>query len=92
MTHSPTDLSDEVFGTLRDELAQMLDCPPSHIDLSARLTELPGIDSMKIVQAVAKCEKRWQIVLDQDELVEVRSGADLADLIVHTLNTDSDSA
>jgi acyl carrier protein len=85
MTQSLTELSNEVSAVLRDELAQLLECEPAHVDLTTRLTELPGIDSMRLVQAVVNCQERWGIVLDEDELVEVRSGADLADLIVYTM-------
>jgi acyl carrier protein len=85
MTLSLDRNADEVAAFLRAELAALLECPAEQVDLGTRLTELPGIDSMRLVQAVVKCEKHWGITLDEDELVEVRTGADLVDLIVHTL-------
>lgn len=90
MPQSLTELSSQVSAMLRDELARLLECPLAQVDLNARLTELPGIDSMRLVQAVVNCQERWGIVLDEDELVEVRSGADLADLIVYTLIASSE--
>ncbi|MCX4093111.1 acyl carrier protein [Nocardia sp. alder85J] len=89
MTASVNEKADEVTAVLRAELAELLECPVDQVDLDARLTELPGIDSMRLVQAVVKCEKHWGITLDEDELVEVRTGTDLVDLIVYTLDTES---
>ena len=34
MTESLTDLSNEVSAVLRDELAQLLECEPAHVDLT----------------------------------------------------------
>ncbi|WP_410870168.1 acyl carrier protein [Nocardia sp. A7] len=85
MTQSLTEQTTEIAQVLREELARLLECPADKVDLSVRLTELPGVDSMRLVQTVVACEKRWKIVLDEDELVEVRTGDDLRDLIAHTL-------
>lgn len=86
------DRSTEIAAVLREELARLLECPTSAVDLDARLTELPGIDSMRLVQAVVNCEKRWHISLDEDELVEVRTGVDLVALISYTLQTADEPA
>ncbi|MBO0852566.1 MAG: acyl carrier protein [Nocardia sp.] len=82
-----TDQTTAVAEALRTELATLLGCPADQVDLAVRLTELPGIDSMRLVQTVVNCEKRWQISIDEDELVEVRTGEDLAELIAYTLSS-----
>ncbi|WP_019931155.1 acyl carrier protein [Nocardia sp. BMG111209] len=89
MTLSVNRKVDEITTVLRAELAELLECQAEQVDLGARLTELPGIDSMRLVQAVVKCEKHWGITLDEDELVEVRTGDDLVDLILYTLGDES---
>ncbi|WP_405183508.1 phosphopantetheine-binding protein [Nocardia sp. NBC_01377] len=92
MTQSLTEQTTEIANVLREELARLLECRPEQVDLGLRLTELPGVDSMRLVQTVVACEKHWNIVLDEDELVEVRTGEDLRDLIAHTVATASASA
>lgn len=75
----------DVAAVLQVELASILDCPPEMVDLSARMVELPGIDSLKLVQTVVLCEQRWQVQLDEEQLFEVRTGLDLCELIRSTM-------
>ncbi|WP_216893485.1 acyl carrier protein [Nocardia alni] len=92
MTQPLTDQAAEVAEVLRNELARLLGCPAAEVDLAVRLTELPGIDSMRLVQTVVNCEKHWNISLDEDELVEVRTGEDLAELIAYTIGSQAATA
>jgi acyl carrier protein len=70
---------------LKTELAVILECSPSEVDLSERLTDLPGIDSMKLVQVVVACELRWNIAFDEEALFDVRTGADMCALTSETI-------
>lgn len=76
--------AEQVAECLRADLAAVLDCRPEELDLSDRVTALPGIDSARLIEVVVACEKRWEVVLDEDELFDVLTGQDLCDLIVHT--------
>jgi acyl carrier protein len=75
----------EISEILKMELAVALECSPNEVDLSERLTDLPGIDSMKLVQVVVACEQRWNIAFDEEELFDVRTGADMCALTIETL-------
>lgn len=76
----------EIADVLRSELATSLEIEPGEIDLTTRITELPGIDSMKVVNVVVACERRWNVSIDEEDLFYVRTGEDLADLVVRTVN------
>jgi acyl carrier protein len=70
------------IGTaLAASLAGLLQCDQAEIDLSAPLAELPGMDSMKLVEVVVECEQYWQVELDEDQLYEIRTGDDLCALV-----------
>ncbi|GHF69652.1 acyl carrier protein [Amycolatopsis bartoniae] len=78
--------TDRLAQELRAELAAVLECRPDEVDLAERLTELPGIDSAKLVSVVVACEKRWEVALDEEELFDVRTGQDLCDLVAYSLS------
>lgn len=71
----------EIAVFVRTELAVLLECAEESVDLTQRITELPGIDSLKLVRVVAACEEHWDIELDEDELFEIQTAEDLCDLI-----------
>lgn len=77
---------DQIADAVRGELAAALECGPGEVDLAERVTELPGIDSSKLVEVVVACERRWDIALDEEALFDVLSAADLCDLIQQTVN------
>lgn len=70
---------------LREELARRFRCRVEHIDLAAPITELPGADSVLILEAIVACERRWKTRLDEDALAHVYTGADLRDLFERAL-------
>ncbi|MFE3545539.1 acyl carrier protein [Nocardia sp. NPDC059177] len=88
--HAHTWLADrhptEVTRILREELARRFHCQLDHIDLDAPLTELPGADSVLILEALVACERRWQTRLDQNALSHIHTVRDLRDLFLGTLS------
>lgn len=89
--HARTYLADrrptEITRVLREELARRFHCELDHIDLTAPITELPGADSVLVLEALVACERRWQVRLGDNALGRVHTAGDLRDLFVHTLGT-----
>lgn len=84
MTRQPAQAasgSDELRETVRATFAEVLQCDPDDIDLTRRITELPGMDSLNLVHAVVACEEQCAVSLDEDQLFDVRTGDDLCGLI-----------
>jgi acyl carrier protein len=75
-------IAQDVAESLRVELARALQSEPSEVDLGVRLTELPGMDSLRLVQLIGGIEQRWDVALDEEDLFDVRTGDDLCALIV----------
>ncbi|MFD8061964.1 acyl carrier protein [Streptomyces cyaneofuscatus] len=76
--------ADQISESVRTLLAEVLQRPPTEVDMTQRLTALPGMDSLHLVQTVVTCEKQWNIQLDEEELFDVRTGEDLCTLIRRT--------
>ncbi|WP_051026613.1 non-ribosomal peptide synthetase [Nocardia higoensis] len=85
LTHMADRSPAEVTRVLREELARRFHCRVDRIDLGSPLTDMPGADSIRILETVVACEKRWKIRLDEDALAFVHTGVDLRDLLVRTL-------
>ncbi|MFE0373739.1 acyl carrier protein [Streptomyces tendae] len=91
---TPSDLPptpEQISKSVRTLLADVLQRPASEVDLTQRLTALPGMDSLHLVQTVVTCEKQWSIQLDEEELFDVRTGDDLCTLIRRTANAQEDT-
>ncbi|MGW4367593.1 acyl carrier protein [Nocardia takedensis] len=67
----------DIAAVVRKKLADNLECPVEHVDLSLPLTELPGVESIRLINTVVACERHWKVVLDNDDLAPVRTGDDL---------------
>lgn len=80
----PPPAAEQISERVRTLLAEVLQRPPTEVDMTQRLTALPGMDSLHLVQAVVTCEKQWNIQLDEEELFDVRTGEDLCALIRRT--------
>ncbi|MGI5460914.1 acyl carrier protein [Streptomyces sp. CA-249302] len=74
-----------VRAMIRDSLGELLGCRPMDVDMELRLTEMPGMDSLRLVEAIVTVERTWQVTLDEDELFDVRTGNDLCALIESTI-------
>ncbi|MEU0382204.1 acyl carrier protein [Streptomyces cyaneofuscatus] len=85
-TPGPSPTAEQVSESVRTLLAKVLQRPPTEVDMTQRLTALPGMDSLHLVQTVVICEKQWNIQLDEEELFDVRTGDDLCALIRRTAN------
>lgn len=67
-------------------LAQLLRrlCQERLVDLrpETRLDEVAGLDSLRLIEAVAQLEERFGVVIDTDNLAELRMVGDIARLIL----------
>ncbi|MFC5802657.1 acyl carrier protein [Streptomyces formicae] len=86
--------SGEVAAVVRREvraaLSELLECAPEEVDLGRRLTELPGMDSLRLVESVVTLEDDWNISLDDEALFDVRTGDDLCALIERTMQANEE--
>ncbi|MDT9681060.1 acyl carrier protein [Streptomyces sp. TRM76323] len=79
----------QVAQGVREVLAHVLNRTPDEIDLGMRIIELPGMDSLHLVEAVTVAEARWGVKFDEDDLFDVRTGHDLCALIQQTAEDPS---
>ncbi|WP_433490388.1 acyl carrier protein [Nocardia grenadensis] len=79
MEADPTTLTVRV----RQHLARVLGTAIGPEDMDTRITQLPRIDSLKIVEVIVAVESDLGIRLDEDDLFEVRTLTDLCRLIQH---------
>jgi acyl carrier protein len=77
---------EEITASVRRALAQAMECPPDEVDLDRRMTELPGMDSLRLVECVMSAEEQWRITLGEDALYDVRTGRDFCALVLATLH------
>ncbi|KZM74937.1 acyl carrier protein [Nocardia terpenica] len=71
----------EFLLTVRELIAANLGLEPAGVPPDAHLFELPGVDSLKLVQGLVAIEQRLGLVLDEDVAIGVRTVADLADVL-----------
>ncbi|UMP06993.1 acyl carrier protein [Amycolatopsis sp. EV170708-02-1] len=81
----PSTISHEVTTLVRARMADVVNHPVAEVDLTARVTELPGMDSAKLVEVVVWCEARWNIELDEEVLFDARTGEDLCEIIAEAI-------
>lgn len=80
-----TTVSNDITSLVRAQVAAVLHCSVAEVDLTARVTELPGMDSAKLVEVVVWCERHWQIELDEETLFDVRTCQDLCELVAEVV-------
>ncbi|MFJ6213261.1 acyl carrier protein [Streptomyces sp. NPDC092296] len=87
MTSEPLDAvaHHQILGFLRGTLAGLLGVEPGQIRAATRVFELPGIDSLKALQAVLATEKRYGITLDASRMLLTLTVAELAALVAATV-------
>lgn len=76
-------LAGTVEENVRGHLAAELCCAPDQIAGDAQLASLAGLDSIKLLRVVSELERGYDIKVDDDKLYELRTVAELAEL-VHT--------
>jgi acyl carrier protein len=70
-----------IADEIRELLAAELCCRPEAIAVDDDLTALPGLDSLKLLKVVSVLERRYDIGLDDGLLYDLRTVADLAELV-----------
>jgi acyl carrier protein len=63
------------------QLARVLEIPPERIQPDDKLAYLPNVDSLRLLDAIAGAEEEMRTKVDEDDLVGVRTVADLAALL-----------
>jgi acyl carrier protein len=75
MTHDPT------MRVVLAALATQLEIPAEKIDEDTPLVELPGMESVLLLRAIAMIEEELEIVIADDILFEASTSRQLADLV-----------
>ncbi|QKV74035.1 acyl carrier protein [Amycolatopsis sp. Hca4] len=70
----------DVVEVLTGQLARVLEIPPDRIRPEDQLAYLPNVDSLRLLDAIAGAEDALRTKVDEDDLVGVRTVAELAAL------------
>jgi acyl carrier protein len=70
---------------VREALSEQLRITVDQVEPQERLDLLPNADSVRLMQAVSKLERRFDIELDDDDIMKAETVADLARLIEEEL-------
>jgi acyl carrier protein len=70
----------DVMELLTGQLARVLEIPPERIQPDDKLAYLPNVDSLRLLDAIAGAENELRTKVDEDDLVSVRTVAELAAL------------
>lgn len=84
MTSGPPDVAtrDETLAYLRTTIARHLAVDVAEIPLTARLFELPNIDSLKALQIILEVEEQLGITLDSNPMLVLRTVTEVTDVVV----------
>ncbi|WP_405607546.1 acyl carrier protein [Streptomyces sp. NBC_01511] len=77
-----------VLEEVRGLIAEHLKIPLSEATAATQLLDLPGVDSLKLLQGLLTVEDHFDITFDEDEAPAVRSIGQVAALVVEALNSD----
>lgn len=77
-----------VLEEVRGLIADHLKIPLAEVTPETQLLDLPGVDSLKLLQGLLAVEDHFDITFDEDEAPAVRSIAQVAELVVEALNSD----
>ncbi|RLK58143.1 MULTISPECIES: acyl carrier protein [Actinokineospora] len=78
-------MSDDVITTVTGIVAGEFGLPAAGISPDVDLSSLEGADSVKVLRAVAKIERTYDIELEDDQVFGLKSVRDAATLVVATL-------
>ncbi|MEV6431678.1 acyl carrier protein [Nocardia sp. NPDC051463] len=70
-----------VLTTVQDVLRESLRMGEEPIEPDDQLDLLPGADSVRLMRVVSQLERHFDIELDDKEIRDARTVADLADLV-----------
>lgn len=73
---------------VRQLLAEELKLEPASIGDTSDVRALPGVDSVKIVRVVAKIERSYGLEFDDDDIFQLVTIEDIAELILRTMPKD----
>jgi acyl carrier protein len=73
---------DEVMGVLRQIVSDVLRVPVASVTADSALTDLPSVESIKLLRIAGKVERRFDIELDNEALFRRGTLGDLAREIV----------
>lgn len=71
----------DVLSTVREVLRESLQLGDEPIELGDQLDLLPGADSVRLMRVVSRLERLLDIELDDREIREARTVADLVALV-----------
>jgi acyl carrier protein len=66
---------------VREKLAAELCCLPEQIAVDASMDSLPGLDSIKLMRVISEVERDYNVQLYDELLYELRTVADLANVV-----------
>ena len=72
---------DEVAAWVRSNLAEVLDLPEADVALSAELADDLDADSIDLTDLVNRIERRYDVAIDDHEIADLRTVADLVALV-----------
>lgn len=79
---------EEVLLAVRELLAQRLELPLEEVPPDAKLFELSGMDSLRLMHGMLLVEQRFGVTVDTNKAITVQTVEELADLLVDTINGD----
>ncbi|GAA2985982.1 acyl carrier protein [Actinokineospora diospyrosa] len=74
-----------VITTVTEIVAGEFGLPVAAVDADVDLSSLEGADSVKVLRAVAKIERTYDIELEDDQVFGLKTVRDAATLVVATL-------
>lgn len=74
-------MSDGVRDTIHTIVSAELGLDTTDVPPSTDLRELPGLDSIKILRAVTKIEKHYDVELDDEVVFQISSVDGLAEIV-----------
>ncbi|WBB53792.1 acyl carrier protein [Verrucosispora sp. WMMD573] len=77
-----------IIEEVRQQVAAVCEVGLEEIDLAAKLSDLPHMDSLRFVELVAWARERWQIDLRWNTLLDVQTGHAFVDLVEAALGRD----
>ncbi|MHC4393142.1 MAG: acyl carrier protein [Planctomycetota bacterium] len=77
---------DEITARVRDALVETFELPPEEVTLEARLYEDLDLDSIDAIDLVVKLEVSTGLKLEEDDVKQIRTVADIVDTVDRKLN------
>jgi acyl carrier protein len=80
---------DEIAAVIRGFVAQELKISPDEIAGDTDIRELPGVDSVKLVRAVARIERYFDVELEDDAVFSVKTIGEITRLVSDVTRRDA---